>query len=240
MANKITKNVHFAFSQLPYQRNQDVIKIYERRDHPHFIASLVDGHNKPALKGDKPGRIIAEFVAEHFPQQFLSTTDENISQKAEKVVKAIDEKVIKMYSSNASAVGAFLFSYEKHDILVVVGSVFIYTWNGKKWEKPKGIGDYSIDHIKYDMDVSSFFGYEDLKKQNSLFSIQADTVVFPEGTPIFIGTDGIEELLTVDDLNSVADITAGTNPQDIINNLAQITRGRQKLQNDDATIFLKI
>jgi len=232
---------NISYSLIPFKRNQDLIKVQEFNKKIKFTASVVDGwNNLDKIKGNQSGKKVASFVADNFPNQFLKTDINNFQERAEKATKLIDKEILKQYPAHASCVGAFLFNYDNKNIIVTVGSIFVYIWNGTTWEKPKGIGDYSLNPKNYPSDVSRFFGRGELKKQDpNLYMVKPDTVVLSPKKSIFIGTDGIEELISKEELNIYTKKIGLTSSEKLINFLTELIKSRRSLQNDDASIFLK-
>lgn len=230
-----------SYSLIPFKRNQDLIKIKNFTNKIIFSASVIDGwNNLDEIKGNVPGKRVASFVAENFPKIFTSLQDTNIQRMAEKTAKIVDEKVLKLYPAHASCVGAFLFHYSDRNIIVAVGSIFVYIWSGKSWKKLKEIGDYSLDPSIYPSDVSCFFGRGELKKQDpDLYKVNPDTILIPTKTPIFIGTDGTEEFISIKDLNELTNKVGFDYSEKFISSLNDLASSRKSSQNDDASIFVK-
>ncbi len=232
---------NISYSLIPFTRNQDLIKVQEFNKKIKFAVSVVDGWNNPdKIKGNESGRKIASFVADNFPNQFLKTDISNLQERSEKAAKFIDKKVLKLYPAHVSCVGAFLFNFDNKNIIVTVGSIFVYVWNGAVWEKPKEIGDYLLDLKNYPSNVSRFFGRGDLKKQNpNLYMAKPDTVVLSPKCSIFIATDGIEELISKEELNNYTNKIGLNTSEKLIKFLTGLIQSRKNLQNDDVSIFLK-
>lgn len=233
---------NISYSLIPFKRNQDVIKIQEFNQDIKFSISVVDGWNNPdKIKGNESGKKVAVLVADNFPNQFLKTGISNFQARAETAAKLIDKKTIQRYPAYVCGVGAFIFEFEDKEVVVAVGSIYVYIWNKNSWEKPKEIGDYSLDLRNYPADVSRFFGIGNLKKADPhLYSAKPDTVVVFPKKPIFIGTDGIEELISKEELNFYTKKIGLDHPDKLIKTLTEIIQSRRKLQNDDASILLKI
>lgn len=231
-----------SYSLIPFKRNQDVIKVFEFNKNIKFTTSIVDGYsNKDKLKGNGPGREVATFVADNFPEEFIKINTNNYQKKAEETSIIIDKKVLKLYPAYAGGVGAFLFDYKNQDVVVALESIYVYYWNGHSWDKPEEIGDYSLDLKKYPSDVSRFFGIGELKKQSpDFYMAKPDTVIFNPKCPIFIGTDGIEELLSVRELNNYTQKIGLDQSEKLIKTLSKLILSRRNLQNDDASIFIKL
>jgi len=232
---------NISYSLIPFKRNQDLIKIQGFNKKINFTASIVDGwNNLDKTEGNESGKKVALFVANNFPKQFLKIDVDNFQERAEKSTEFIDKEILKLYPAHASCVGAFLFDFDNKNIIVTVGSIFVYVWNGTTWRKPKEIGDYSLDPKNYPSDVSRFFGRGELKKLDpNLYTVKPDVVLLSPKCPIFIGTDGIEEFITKEDLNDYTKKVGLTNSQKFISSLTKLAKTRSNLQNDDTSIFVK-
>ncbi len=239
MTIKTEKQLNLAYAQLPFKRNQDVIKIISSRGDLNYAVSVVDGwHNLDFIKGNKEGRVVAELVAENFPKEFLQSNVKNYQKRAEIVAKSMEERVLSMYSAHVSCVGAFLFSFENQDIIVALGSVVVLVRNENKWVKPKGIGNYWLDPDKYPSDVSRFIGRGELKRSDPLYSWMPEAVICPSKTSILLATDGLEKVFSVNDINSIASVQKNKTSQAIIFALLAEIRKR-KIQKDDISILVR-
>ena len=227
------------YTKIPFIKNQDFIRIKKGKGDLNCIAAIVDGFNELDYFDDyEPGKEIAKYVAKNFPPKFLDSFNDDIQAKAEQTAEIIDQESLKIFPSGAACVAAFLFDYENHDLVVVIGSVFVFIYSNGRWKKLKGVGDYSIDPKKYGADVSRFFGLGNLKK-NKMFNTQADVVIVSPKRPLIIATDGIKGLLSLDAINKTTTRHTLKRPHYILEELAGIIKERKKRQKDDVAIFLK-
>lgn len=228
-----------AYAVLPFRRDQDIIRVITGKKGVQLVACVVDGWNNPAgIKGNEAGRKAAEYVAGNFPETFLAVRGGGPQERAKKAAKIVDQRLLEIYSAHASCVGAFLFSFKREDVIVAVGSVVVLLWNGKRWEKPKEIGDYSLDPAKYPSDVSRFFGRGELKG-DPFYSAEPDVVVCSAKKPVFLASDGLEDVLTINYLNKLTQDLADLTPKAFITSLCGEVQRRQKAQRDDISILLK-
>lgn len=222
-----------AYALLPYKRNQDIIKIHEFGS-SDYCAAVVDGWDNPEYYLDNaPGKRVAEFVAQEFPKKFRAS-----SGSAQSVADEIDKQVLEMYPARASCVGAFLYHTSTSDTIVAVGSVVVLTWDGRRWEKPKEIGDYSLDPKKYPSDVSMFFGRGELKT-DPLYGCCADVAEVSSQTPVILASDGLEKVLNIRDINVLpVDSTKRSTKEIIETVLAEVVR--RGTQRDDISVLLRV
>ncbi|MBI2641934.1 protein phosphatase 2C family protein [Candidatus Roizmanbacteria bacterium] len=232
------------YERIPYKRNQDIIRISDKEKGADLVISLVDGYSKPGLpEGDRPGREIARTVGKLFPQYFLNFLNSKISDlqiRAEKTALLVDRDVLKRFPKYVACVGIFLFEIQNKQVIVTVGSVIVYVWNGRRWFKPKEIGDYSLDPKdpkSYGSDVSRFFGGGD-NKDKPLFSCKPDVVEIDIETSIFLATDGLEDVFTLKDFNNFTYKLKNKRSQSFIKKLTREIKKRNN-QKDDISILIK-
>ena len=201
-----------AFALFPYKRDQDLIKIgeytFKHKKIPY--ESITDGwNNSEDILGNDPGRVVAKRVAEQFPKLFVRSIGDDLSiskpieDVARKTADAMDKNVLSWYPAHASCVGTFIIGLQDRNIIIAVGTISTYLWNGRAWEKPNGIGDYVLDRQIYTLGSARFFGLGEFKG-NSLYSPEPDTVVVSNTTPIFVATDGLimdNSIMTIEELN---------------------------------------
>lgn len=228
---------HIAYALVPYKRNQDVIRIVEKRNDALYVVSVTDGWNELSLNSDEPGRQVAELVAELYPNTFLSAVISDTTKRARAASIATEAIVTKRYPTCSTCVAAFLFHYGNEDTIVTVGDPEIYVLSGSKWYKPVEISDHALDPIKYASNVSRFFGCPKRKKE-PLYTAEPDVVTLPSGVPIILATDGIKDVLSVDDVNHIWDGLIEKTSKIMISALfAEIQlRGGQK---DDISILVR-
>lgn len=229
---------HIAYNLIPHLRNQDVVQVESEPFPGSLVVSMVDGYSNPdKIKGDEAGRAIADFVSKLFPQVFLQNEEKSFLLRAKKTARVVDEKVLSIYPKYVACVGVFLFQRGKKQIIVTVGSVVLYVWNGKKWHKPKEIGNYSLDPRQYGSDVSRFFGGGD-NKNKPLFSCEPDAIYINSSIPVFLATDGFEDIFDLKRLNNFTLRLDNLNPKSFIDSLTLKIKNSKK-QKDDCSILLK-
>lgn len=227
-----------AYAQIPGPRDQDVIRIVKSAG-GITVASVIDGWNLRELGTNEPGKEFAAIVAKRFPEIFLNTKAPTLRKQAKLAAQAMDKEMLALYPKDVSCVGSFLFMAKKQAFLVTIGSVFVLVWDGKRWYRPKAIGDYSLDPQKYPSDVSMFIGRGELKN-DPFYSAKPDVVVFPKGRIIFVGTDGLEDLFTVDGFNSCVRGLPFDDPREWISSLRAEVEKRKSRQKDDISFLLKV
>lgn len=195
------------------QRNQDVIELYlQEFDGVDYVASVVDGWNNPdMIPGNQTGRVAAQFVAAEYPRAFLAASARDFQARAWRATQQIERKFLQLYPEHVACVGAFLFSFEVQEIVVVVGDVRVLSWSGLFWEKLPGIGEYKLDPAQYPSGVSRFFGRGELK-DDPFYSAKPDVVTCNRETPLLLATDGLEEVMTIADLNEFTQERKGDAP----------------------------
>lgn len=227
-----------AYIVFPFKRNQDVIRVVSGNQEYDYVISVVDGWNNPKeLKGDIPGRKVARLVADLYPQEFLKSTINDTVKRAQATAISVDDTVNKLNPHYASAVASFLFHGKKKDVIISVGDVETYLWDGNKWYKPKEISDHWIDPTKYPSNVSQFFGCWE-RKRYPIFSAEPDVVSIPSGTPVMIATDGIKDVLTLDNMNALPVNPAKISPKKIVETIFQAVTHRGT-QRDDISILVR-
>lgn len=235
---QLVQKFNIAYIEIPFKRNQDLVKITSGTGKLKYIASIVDGWNNPKeIPSNMPGRAVAKYVAETLPKIFLKQTSKNITQNAKRTTEIIDQEVIQKWPAHTSCVGAFLFSFEKQNILLTIGSVLIYIYKNKCWKKPKEIGNYWLDPEQYPSNVSRFIGRGELKK-DPLFSAKPDILVLKPTTPLLITTDGFSDIVSESKLiKTLADCKLDS-PEKYLNKIVQVIKKTK--QKDDITLFIKI
>lgn len=227
-----------AYAQIPGPRDQDVIRIVKPAG-GITVASVIDGWNLRELGTNEPGKEFAAIVAKRFPEIFLYSKATGLKKQATLAARALDREMQAQYPRDVSCVGSFLFMAKKQAFLVTIGSVFVLVWDGKRWYRPKAIGDYSLDPQKYPSDVSRFIGRGELKN-DPFYSSEPDVVVFPKGRIIFVGTDGLEDLFTVDEFNSCVRGLLFDNPKEWVFKLRAEIEKMKSCQKDDVSFLLKV
>ncbi len=230
-----------AYHIIPYKRNQDVVRIVRNQGGWDLVISVVDGYSNPKyFKGNQEGREVAHLVSKLFPELFYKHAEKDLVRRAKKVAQMIDKHVLAIYPERVACVGIFLFQKGEKQIIVTVGSVIVYLWNGKEWYKPKEIGDYSLDPKKpesYGSDVSRFFGGGD-NKDKPVFSCEPDIVETSSYTPVFLATDGLEDIFDLNRLNNLTYRIIDKRANYFIKKVSlEIIRSKKQI--DDISILLK-
>lgn len=241
MVVRTIQKYHLAYALIPYKRNQDYITVLSPRGPLKFAVSVVDGWNwKEKLADDEQGRKVARFVATVYPRTFLKYVPRNTYEKAARqAAEDVDKRILQKWPRYVSAVAAFLLSFDDHDVIVFLGKGVALVHDGRTWKTPKEIGDYSLDEtpFRFPNDVSRFFGRGELKG-DPLYSCQPDVVVIPPRSTVFLATDGLEDVMTVKDLNAFTEKLKNKTPSFFIKELIREIR-MKKTQKDDISIFIR-
>lgn len=225
-----------AYTLLPYKRNQDVIKIFPQTENAHFVASIVDGFNfRDKIPGNTVGRKAAQFIAETYPEIFLQLTEKDYYVRAKKAAFLADEQFLTRFPRYVSAVGVFIFAFETETVIVALGTIKVWTKKRGVWLKPKQIGDYFLPYPKYYSGSRSLFGFGEVK-HNPFYHVRPDVVVVKAHTSILVATDGLDDVMNLDDLNRFTQSVTDKNPEEFVKQLlAEIKR--RKTQKDDIALF---
>jgi len=190
-------------SRIPFRRNQDVILIQQDRGDAGDVISVVDGWNDvEKVPSDLPGREAASFVARRYPEVFLSLRERSLAYAAQDAAEQVDREFLQRYPAHVASVGAFAFCFRKQTVLVSIGTIHVWIWNGTQWHKPEEIGDYFLPQPEYESGSRTFWGRGELK-DDPFYSLRADTVVLSPQTPFFIATDGTDDVLTLSEINKM-------------------------------------
>lgn len=231
---------HIAYGLLPYKRNQDVIRVISGKGDLRYAVSIVDGWNwKEKLADERVGKRAARFIAKDYPQTFLELDGLDFVQRAETASNIVDKQFLKVFPKYASAVAVFLFSFKKQDIIVFVGKGIVLFWDGKQWTKPLEIGDYFLDETKFGFpnEVSRFFGRGELKG-DPLYSCKPDVVMCPPGRPMFLATDGLEDIFTQEEITHLLRFDHEASPRELIDHMFNEIN-RRGTQRDDISILVR-
>lgn len=233
---------HIAYSLLPYKRNQDVIRVHEFADRKYAIA-VTDGWNsQDVFPDDKPGRYVAKLVASEYPKIYLSMNISNPSKRALKVSEILDGRIAKKYPRLATCVASFVFPLKGNDIIVSIGDVETYLWDGSKWYKPKEISDHALDLKTYESNVARFFGASEHKNNPrfpGVFSAEPDVYFCQSSIPVLIATDGIKDVLKIGDINALSVNPTKTSSKEIVETiLHEVTR--RGTQRDDISVLVRL
>lgn len=235
---------HIAYGLLPYKRNQDVIRVHGI-DRDQYILCVVDGWNHPKeLRSDESGRQMASIVAEGFPDTYLVAAGRDENERADHAVFTLNASLEKRFPRYTSCVASFLIhDGKKGNVIVSVGDVETYLWDGNAWYKPKEISDHWFDPTTYPSDVSKtdssrFFGCFE-RYIHPEFSCEPDVMTIPSGQPILIATDGIKSILKIGDINALPVNPTKTSVKEIVKTILQEVT-RRDAQRDDISILARV
>jgi hypothetical protein len=227
----------FLHSRIPFRRNQDVILIQQNRGNDGEVASVVDGWNDlERVPADHPGREAASFVAGRYPELFLASKERILPRAAQEAAERLDREFLDRYPAYVASVGAFAFCSRKQTVLVSIGTIHVWIWNGTEWRKPEEIGDYFLRQPEHESGSRTFWGRGELKG-DPFYSLRADTVVLPPQTPFLITTDGLDGVLTLSGINEIQKETQPSVPG-FFEALLEKVRTSQK-QRDDITLLMR-
>lgn len=232
---------HIAYGLLPYKRNQDVIRVHEL-DEGNYVLAVVDGWNRPDVFPEESGRDVAHIVANEYPKIFLSLSIADPRKQAFTASERLDERIEKKYPRLATAVAVFVFHLNHEDIVVSVGDVETYFWDGRKWYKPKEISDHWLDSKIYDSNVARFFGASEHKRDprfSGVFSAAPDVMTISSSKPLLIATDGIKDVLKLEDINLLSVDPTKVSPKEIIKTILQEV-SRRGSQRDDISVLVRL
>ena len=191
------------YSRIPFRRNQDVIHIQQDRSNAGDVISVVDGWNDVGrVPSDHLGREAASFVANRYPEVFLELKNRTLSLVAQDAALQVDREFLQRYPAHVGSVGAFAFCSRKQTVLVSLGTINVWILDGTIWCKPEDIGDYFLPEPEYESGSRTFWGRGELK-DNPFYALRADAVVLSPQTPFFIATDGMDDVLTLSELNKM-------------------------------------
>lgn len=228
---------NIAYGLLPFKRNQDIIRVHNLDD-DRYIICVVDGWNNPKFtQGDVMGRDIARAVAEKFPIFYEEAQGKMLKMKADGIAKKLNTFVEEIHPRYASCVAFFLIHKNHIDEVISIGDVQLYLWNGSRWYKADELIDHWIDPTKYPSNVSRFIGLGDRKIPE--FSYEPDVMTIPSNQPVLIATDGIKDVLTIDDINALSVNPSKQSPKAIIEMILQEVT-RRGTQRDDIDILVRV
>lgn len=119
-----------------------------------------------------------------------------------------------------------------------VGDVEVYLWKETKWFKPPEISDHWIDPAKYPSNASHFFG-STFRSNDPIFSHKPDVLLISAGSPFLIATDGIKDVLKLDDINALPVDPTKVSPKEIIKTILQEV-SRRGTQRDDISVLVRL
>lgn len=225
---------HIAYGLMPYKRNQDVIRVYEFADGKYVIA-VTDGWNsQDAFPDDEPGRFVATLVANEYPTLYFS--------HGLRATSILEERIAKKYPRLATCVASFVFHLGGDDVIVSVGDVETYLWDGTHWYKPKEISDHALDLKTYESNVARFFGASEHKNDPrfpGIFSAEPDVMKVSTTMPILIATDGIKDVLSLSDINALAVNPTIVSPKKIVETILDEV-ARCGGQRDDISVLARV
>lgn len=235
---KLIDKLHIAYTQIPGPRNQDVVLIDENVEGVEYVASVVDGFNfRDKIHGNAIGRQASEFVADNFASQFMHAKGKGYIERANYASGALDTLFIEKFPKYVSAVGSFLFHYKEKDIIIALGTIDTFIWKDGQWVKPKEIGNYFLDYPKHYSGSRTLWGFGEVKN-NPFYSATPDSLTISPDTPVLIATDGIDDVLSADDLTKLTYKSKSATARGFI---AAYEReiALRKTQKDDITLLLR-
>jgi hypothetical protein len=225
------------YSRIPFRRNQDVIRIQKDHGGAGDVISVVDGWNDvKKVPSDHTGREAASFVASRYPEVFLALKERTLSLVAQDAAIQVDREFLQRYPAHVGSVGAFAFCSRKQTVLVSLGTINVWVWNGTKWNKPREIGDYFLPDPEYESGSRTFWGRGELK-DNPFYALRTDTVVLSPQTPFFIATDGMDDVLSLSEINEIQEETRSSLPGIFKALVEKVLTGKK--QRDDITLLMR-
>ena len=229
---KLLTQFGIEYVEIPGPRGQDIVDT--RQIGTVRIIGVLDGwNNEQFLPGNESGRKAAEFVLANFPKEYLMQKG-SLRKRAQKTTEIVDLQLLRQIPAHASCVATFLFISKTLVEIVSVGDVHVFLWDGQVWYIPKEIGDYSLPYPEYPSDGRIFFGRGELKG-NPFYAIKADFLTCPPSAPILIATDGIDDVLSLEDINTIAQIA----PEDKLLETILYEIQKRGTQKDDISILLR-
>ncbi len=227
----------FLHALIPFRRDQDVILIQRNPREAGDVVSVVDGWNDAEkIASDRPGREAASFVARRFPELFTPSPGSPPACAAGEAARTLDREFLDRYPAHVAAVGAFAFCSAEQTLLVSIGTIDVWTRDGAEWHKPREIGDYFLPQPRYESGSRTFWGRGELKG-DPFYALITDTVVLPPETPFLIATDGLDDVLTLDEINAIHE-DAGAIPRRFFESLVQQV-GTGRKQRDDISLLMR-
>jgi hypothetical protein len=129
-----------------------------------------------------------------------------LSLVAQDAALQVDREFLQRYPAHVGSVGAFAFCSRKQTVLVSLGTINVWIWDGTKWLKPGEIGDYFLPEPEYESGSRTFWGRGELK-DNPFYALRADTSVLSPETPFFIATDGMDDVFDLTEINKIQEET---------------------------------
>jgi hypothetical protein len=233
----LSRGFSILYSRIPFRRNQDVILIQPDCGNAGDVVSVVDGwNNVERVPSDHPGREAASFVANRYPELFLALKEHPPTHAAQDAAEQVDREFLHRYPAHVASVGAFAFCSRKQTLLLSIGTIHVWIWNGTEWHKPEEIGDCFLPQPEYESGSRTFWGRGELKG-NPFYALRADTVALSPQTPFFIATDGLDDLLTLNEINEMQKETRSSFPG-FFEALVEKALTSKK-QRDDITLLMR-
>ncbi len=104
------------------------------------------------------------------------------------------------------------------------------------WRKPEDIGDYFLPEPEYESGSRTFWGRGELKG-NPFYALRADAVILSPQTPFFIATDGMDDVLTLSELNEMTQAPRSSFPAFFKALVEKVLRSKK--QRDDITLLMR-
>jgi len=223
-------------SRIPFRRDQDVVFIQEEGRGGEEVIGVVDGwNNGEKISSDLPGREAASFVAGRYPGAFLALRERSLDRAAQEAAEQVDREFLRRYPAHVASVGVFAFCFPDRTVIVSVGTIHLWTWDGTGWRKPEEIGDYFLTQPPYESGSRTFWGRGELKG-DPFYALRVDTVALPGQTPIFMATDGIDDVLALREINQVQEEAGPSFPVFFETVTKQVLSSDK--QRDDITLLL--
>jgi hypothetical protein len=227
----------FLHSRIPFRRDQDVILIQQEHGDVGDVVSVVDGWNDAErIPSDLPGREAASFVAGRYPELFLASKERTLPHAAQAAAEQLDREFLDRYPAHVASVGAFAFCFRKRMVLVSIGTINVWIWNSEEWHKPGEIGDCFLPQPGYESGSRTFWGRGELKG-DPFYSLRADTVLLPPQTPFLMATDGLDDVLTLGEINALKKESPSSFPGFFGALVEKVLA--DKRQRDDITLLLR-
>ncbi|MCX5837242.1 MAG: PP2C family serine/threonine-protein phosphatase [Deltaproteobacteria bacterium] len=224
-------------SRIPFRRNQDVIHIQKDRSDAEDVIAVVDGWNDvERIPSDHPGREAASFVARRYPEVFLALKEQTPAHAAQDAAEHVDQEFLQRYPAHVASVGAFAFCSRKQTLIVSVGTIHVWIWNGTQWCKPEEIGDYFLPQPEYESGSRTFWGRGELK-DDPFYALRVDTVVLSPQTPFFMATDGMDDVLALREINAMREEIRSSFPGFFETVTARVLSSQK--QRDDITLLMR-
>lgn len=227
---------NIAYTVLPFKRNQDVIRVISGNKDYDYVICVVDGWNELSLNDDVLGKEVAQTVLQIYPEFYFNSSATNILKRANDAATRTENTILEKFPICATSVAMFLFHAVDQDVIVSVGDEEVYLWDGTQWYKPKEIDNHASipENPKGSF---RFFGCPQ-KKKDRRYSSLPDVLTLRSNTPCMIATDGIKDVLTIEDINLVTQSVTDKTPKNFIEALVKEIQ-RRKTQRDDISILIR-